>query len=144
MWWLDDVTATWDPFAELRRLRREVDRLFGEYGTEREEYPPLNVWANDESVVVTAELPGLSAEDIHVSVQGDQFTLEGEKKAEEPAEDVVCHRRERGAGRFSRTIRLPYGVDADRVAARYQRGVLTVTLPRTEASKPKRIAISAE
>ncbi len=146
MYWPEfAVTTQVDPFGGLRRLQRDINRLFeaGNPG-EAESYPAVNLWSNAEQVTLTAELPGVDPKDIDISVQGDAVTLQGERKVDEPTDDVVCHRQERGAGKFVRSFRLPYEVDGTRVSARYARGVLTVSLPRTESSKPKKIAISAE
>lgn len=143
MWWLDDIAFGPGPFSELRRLQRDMNRLFTGYEGDREVFPAVNVWANDESVVVTAELPGMDTDSMDISVQGDQISLSGERKPGEMANDVVCHRLERGAGRFTRTFRLPYEVNDDKVTAKYTNGVLAVTLPREEASKPKKIEIKA-
>lgn len=141
MYWIDD--KAWSPFDELRSLQREMNRLFDGYegGTSLSRFPALNVWGNSESVVVTAELPGLEVDDIDINVVNNQLTIKGERKSDKPAEDAVCHRAERNTGAFVRTVRLPYAVENDKVAARYEKGVLTITLPRSEATKPKRIEI---
>lgn len=143
MWWLNDIEMGSDPFREMRRLQRDINRLFSGYEAAGDVFPAVNLWASKENVVVTAELPGMDPASIDISVQGDQFLLQGEKKADEVADDVVCHRIERGSGKFMRTFRLPYEVDGAKVDAKYRNGVLTVTLPRLESSKPKKIAISA-
>lgn len=141
MYWNEE--RNWSPFAELRTLQREMNRLFDGYegGTAMSRFPALNVWGNAEQVVVTAELPGLNAEDLDISVVNNQLTIKGERKGDKPAEDAVCHRCEREAGKFVRTVRMPYAVEGDKVAARYDLGILTITLPRHEATKPKRIEI---
>lgn len=136
-------TRAWSPFEELRDLQREMNRLFDGYesGTTMSRFPALNVWGNPESVVVTAELPGLEIDDLDIQVVNNQLTIKGERKGDKPAEDAVCHRCERDAGKFVRTVRLPYVVESDKVTATYENGVLTVTMPRHEATKPKRIEI---
>ena len=141
MYWTDN--RAWSPFAEMRSLQREMNRLFDGYegGAPMSRFPALNVWGNDESVVVTAELPGLEIEDIDISVVNNQLTIKGVRKADKPAENTVCHRTERAAGNFVRTVRLPFTVENDKVEAKYDKGVLTITLPRHEATKPKRIQI---
>jgi HSP20 family protein len=141
MYWTDD--RIWGPFEELQSLQREMNRLFDGYsgGSSMSRFPALNVWGDEENVIVTAELPGMAADDIDIHVVNNQLTIKGERKAEEPAEDAVCHRCERGNGAFVRTVRLPYAVEGDKVSAKYDKGVLTVTLPRSEAAKPKRIEI---
>jgi len=141
MYWNDP--RAWSPFDELRSLQRDMNRLFDGYesGTAMSRFPALNVWGNEENVVVTAELPGLETDDLDISVANNQLTIKSERKGEKPAEDAVCHRCERDYGKFSRTVRLPYAVENDKVTAAYQNGVLTVTMPRHEATKPKRIEI---
>lgn len=142
MYWND--SGSWSPFGELRSLQREMNRLFDGYdsGTAMSRFPALNVWGNADSVVVTAELPGLQVEDLDLSVVNNQLTIKGERKSDKPADDAVCHRCERGTGSFVRSVRLPFAVENDKVAAAYENGVLTITLPRHEATKPKRIEIA--
>jgi HSP20 family protein len=141
MYW--NNPAVWSPFDELRTLQREMNRLFDGYesGTALSRFPALNVWGNGENVIVTAELPGLEVEDLDISVVNNQLTIKGERKADKPAEDAVRHRRERASGQFVRTVRLPFAVENDKVTARYDKGVLSITMPRHEATKPKRIEI---
>jgi len=131
-----------DPFWEFRRLQRDVNRLFRGYDGGAEAFPAVNVYSKGDEVLVTAELPGTSREDIHLSVTGNQLTIDGDRKPDEPAKDVVCQRRERTDGRFVRTIRLPYEVEEGKVSAKYKDGILNITLPRAEASKPRKIEIA--
>jgi HSP20 family protein len=141
MYWTN--SRTWSPFGELRGLQREMNRLFDGYdnGTSLSRFPALNVWGNADQVVVTAELPGLEIEDLDLNVVNNQLTLKGDRKSEKPAEDAVCHRSERSFGAFVRTVKLPFAVENEKVTAKYENGVLTVVLPRHEATKPKRIEI---
>lgn len=135
----------WDPFAEMRRLQADMNRLFegaGAYPVPRA-YPPVNLWLGDDSVVVTAELPGLSSDDINLAVREDTLTIEGERKAPTADEGASWHRRERPFGTFSRSIELPFRVDPDRVKARFDNGVLEVELQRPKEDLPRRIAINA-
>lgn len=144
MYWINN--STWSPFGELRSLQREMNRLFDGYEpqTAMSRFPALNVWGNEERVVITAELPGIEPADLDINVVNDQLTIKGERKEDKPAEDAVCHRNERESGKFVRTVRLPYAVDNDKVNAKYEQGVLTVTLPRHEDTKPKRIEINVK
>jgi len=133
----------WYPWRRLEELSRLADRLLGEatgalIGTP---FPAVNVWADDEKAVVTAEVPGVKAEDLDISVESDVLTIRGSREPEKLQEGERYRRHERGHGQFTRSVSLPFAVDSDRVEARYKNGVLTVTLPRTEASKPKKIAI---
>jgi HSP20 family protein len=103
----------------------------------------MNVWTDQDSAVVTAELPGVNLEDINISVEDDTLTLRGDRQREELEEGVTYHRRERRFGSFLRTFQLPFRVDADKVDATLKNGVLSVSLPRAEEDKPRRIVIRA-
>ncbi|MFH0878087.1 MAG: Hsp20/alpha crystallin family protein [Lentisphaerota bacterium] len=144
MLWPMYTTVSVDPFSEMKRLQGEMNRLFGTVGDESEPFPAVNVWSNADEVVVTAEVPGIDSKDLNIDVQGDQLTLAGERKVDAPSEEAVCHRCERGYGKFVRSMRLPFDVESGKVSARYQNGVLMVTLPRAEASKPRKIAVTSE
>ncbi len=138
----------WSPWREMERLRREMDRLFATMptilrGSAAPAYPAMNVWTNDEGAIVTAELPGVSPEDIDISVMGDTLTLKGNRQPDELQEGETYHRRERGYGSFTRTFRLPFQVEPDQVEAVFEKGVLRISLPRAEADKPKKIAVKA-
>jgi HSP20 family protein len=128
----------------MERLRREMNRLFAGLparGTATPNYPAMNVWANEDGAIVTAELPGIDPEEIDISVTGDTLTLTGRREPEALAEDEIYHRRERIHGRFTRTFQLPFEVEAKDVDAVYQKGVLHITLPRSEADKPQKITV---
>jgi HSP20 family protein len=101
----------------------------------------MNVWTNEESAVITAELPGVNSEEIDISVVGDTLTLSGNRQLEELGEGDKYHRRERSYGKFTRTFELPFLVEADKVEAVFEKGVLHISLPRAEADKPKKIAV---
>lgn len=137
----------WDPWRDLRKFRTDMDRILKQYSPERyevpQEFPAVNIWSNDETATVTAELPGLVPDDIELSIQADQLTIRGKRGTHECVEGEVYHRRERGFGDFIRTIGLPFIVDADKIEAVYNNGILTVTLPRAESDKPKQISIKA-
>lgn len=135
---------TLDPFRELQRLQRDMNRLLAGFTTPAEEFPALNLWTSPEESVLTAEIPGVDPKDVTVSVTGNVVTIEGERKDDASAPAESYHRRERETGKFMRSIRLPYEIEADKVQARYELGILRVTLPRKESTKPRRIAIQAE
>ncbi len=139
MLWRD----TYDPFADVRRLQSDMNRLFSGYATTGEAFPALNIYSNEEGVIVRAELPGMNTADIDITVKGRHLTLKGDRKPDELAEGVACHRAERSSGSFTRTIELPFEADSEKVTARYELGVLEISLPRTEQSKAKKIAIQA-
>jgi HSP20 family protein len=107
-------------------------------------YPPVNVWEDTDAVHVEAELPGLNLNDLEIYVTGgNQLTIKGERKQELP-EKSVRHREERTYGAFTRVLTLPFPVNADKVDARFENGVLHVTLPKHEAAKPRKINVKAE
>ena len=139
----------WDPFADVVSLRDAMDRLLqssfvrpggGLIGTAGGTLP-LDVAETENEFIVTASLPGVKPEEVEMAVQGNTLTLRGETKAEEERSGARWHVRERRFGSFARSITLPTAVNADACEARYENGVLTVTLPKAEAAKPKRISI---
>jgi HSP20 family protein len=144
----DLPTWSWrSPFRELERMRREMDRLFGDLteGIFREPragvYPLVNVTEGSDNYYIRAELPGIKVEDLDVSVTGNSLCIAGERKIPAEDEKAKYHRREREAGRFSRIISLPAQVDTTRVEASSVDGILTVVLPKSEAAKPKQITV---
>jgi HSP20 family protein len=110
-------------------------------GERRIDYPPVNIWAKDDDVVVSAELPGVKAEDLDLSITKSTLTIKGERKSDEPGEGVTVHRQERLSGSFAKTVKLPEQVDAEKASASYEHGVLTVTLPKSPEAKPKQITV---
>jgi HSP20 family protein len=133
---------SFDPFVELRRMQSEMNRLFTGLSTSTaRDFPPINIWLGDNSVVVTAELPGVTREDVTLNLQEDVLTLEGKREPKLQQENVNWQRRERAYGTFSRAVQLPFRVDADKVQARFNNGVLEIELQRLEADRPKKIEI---
>ena len=141
----------WRPFREVSRLRREMDRLWDDYfGSGRRGLQPLAEFApavdvkeTDTEIVVKAEVPGMDAKDINISVTGEVLTIKGEKKAEREEKEENYHLIERSHGSFSRSLVLPAAVDMDKIEAKYDKGVLTVSCPKREEVKPKAIEIKA-
>lgn len=132
-----------DPFADLRLLERQMNRLFRDVHGRGTDYPSLNYWSNENEACLEIEMPGVEHDDFELTVTDDVVTIAGERKDPFATEQSTAHRHERAFGKFSRTVQLPYSVDSDKVTARYQNGVLHVTLPRREETKSKRIAIKA-
>lgn len=133
------------PWRDMQRLQNEVNRLFsGVTQTVGQYYPPVNIWTGEDHLIVTAEIPGANTDEIDVSVLGDRLTLSGMRESTTLKEGENYHRQERNYGRFSRTIQLPFNVEAIRVDAKYDKGILTINLPRAEMDKPKKIAIKTE
>jgi HSP20 family protein len=157
MFFTEPTGLGWNPLAEVQRLRAQIDQLFDDsWGTPRYRtpseawaapasinYPAVNLWLGDDSVVVTAELPGLNTNDVDLTIRENTLTIHGERKTPE-AENADWHRQERVAGEFTRTITLPFRVDPDRVDARFANGVLQVEMQRPEADKPHKIKINGK
>jgi HSP20 family protein len=131
---------------EMNRLQNEMDRLFGGRLSARNfqapGYPPVNLWEDDDNLYVESEIPGMEMDEFELFVNDDnQLTLQGERKQANGTVDAR-HREERTFGRFSRIIQLPVTVADDATTADYKAGVLRITLPKKEESKPRRIAVA--
>jgi HSP20 family protein len=130
---------------EMDRLQREMNRLFEGMLPERvrsaPSYPAMNIWTNEDGAMLTAEIPGVHPDDIDISVIGETLTLTGERKAPEVNEGVRFHRQERGYGKFSRSIELPFRVNTEKVRASFDQGVLHISLPRLPEDKPRKISV---
>jgi HSP20 family protein len=137
----------WEPFRELVSMRDDMDRLFetffgsGQGDLENYWKPAIDIEESNGNLMVRAELPGMTKDDIKVSVQDDMLTISGERMRENEEKNKTVHRIERCYGQFRRMIRLPATVDADKVKATYKEGVLHVTLPKPESLKPKNIDV---
>jgi len=139
-----------DVFGELTRMQEEMNRFFDDFFGEQRRglaegawLPSVDVSETDSELMVRAELPGMSHEDIEINVQDNILTLKGEKKQEKKEEKENFHRLERSYGSFSRSFSLPAGVKPDDIKATFKDGVLQVTMPKVEEAKPKKIAITA-
>lgn len=139
--------VTWNPFREMQDLHWVAHRLFDEMSpghrcVRRVGHPPLDVLEDDDNFHVTLNSPGVNKDDIQLSVLGDSLTIKGKKKA--PAIDkenrqIRCECR---YGSFHRTVELPKSVQADAIKADYKDGILTITLPKAETVKPKKISVN--
>ena len=132
---------TWDPFREVETMLAGVDRLIDRAWTTAGATSGVNVYADDETAVVTTELPGVLPADVQVQLHDDVLTLAAERKPE-PADGEALV-AERANLRFSRSVSLPFAVDPDHVEARLNAGVLAVTLKRAAADRPRRIQVNA-
>ena len=139
-----------NPRLPFYQLRDEMDRLWsGVFGpadglrpaTFRNQ-PAANVWERDDALLVEMEVPGVKSDQVDLSVVGDELSIKVTRP--EVAENVIAyHRRERSTGSFTRVLRLPVEVDAGRVEAELHDGVLTITLPKAEAAKPRKIEVTS-
>ncbi|WP_372992817.1 Hsp20/alpha crystallin family protein [Sulfitobacter sp.] len=132
-----------DPFTSMRRVQNTMNRFFDD-GRSRGQsvtHPPVNFWGNQDSIVMTTELPSLTEQDIELTVKDAMLSILGTYPEAETGDDIVWHRHERLEGSFSRSVALPFRVDPEKIDARFENGVLTVEMQRPEEDKPRRIEI---
>lgn len=138
-----------NPWADLERMRRDMDALFKDFSADAggyggaTVYPALNISEDAGNIYVRAEIPGVGAADLDISVENQTLTLKGERKACTAAERASYHRREIECGRFNRAISLPTRVEVEKVTAKSTNGILTITLPKAGEVKPRQIAVKA-
>jgi HSP20 family protein len=145
------VIARWDPFREFSTLQDRMNRLFREsYGPEgRDESlttsqfaPPVDVYEDEHNVVLKVEVPGIDEKDIDVRVENNVLTVHGERKVEKEEKEENFRRVERQYGSFTRTFTVPTTVDAERIQADYDKGILKIVLPKKAEAKPKSIKVN--
>lgn len=142
----------WKPFSEVSSLRKEMDNLWNNFLGEtsfprsftKEWLPSVDISETDDQLRIKAELPGLDAKDVSVSISGDLLTIKGEKKKEEETKDEHFHSSERYYGSFQRSFRLPANIKTDEVDATFKKGILQLTLRKTEESRKKEIEIKVK
>ena len=149
---MSNEVVRWEPFGEMVSLHDAVNRLFEDSFIRPSAWPlpfdggnlsvPMDVIETKDNVVVKVSTPGVRPEDIDISVVGDTLTIKGETKSEEQFEEGSYIRKERRFGSFQRTLSLPASVASDKAKAESENGVLTLTLPKSEAAKPKSIKVT--
>ncbi|HTS89334.1 MAG TPA: Hsp20/alpha crystallin family protein [Gemmatimonadales bacterium] len=135
--------------ADVRRFNRMLDAAFQgwPFGGDSPDLvtsawvPPTDIFEDADGIKIAIELPGLKAEDVKLTIENDTLTIRGEKRQQAEEKTTKVHRYERSYGVFERSFTLPNTVDGDRVAAKFESGVLTVTLPKAERAKPKEITV---
>ncbi|SEO87932.1 Hsp20/alpha crystallin family protein [Aquisalimonas asiatica] len=136
-------------FNELSRALRLMDETFGDFGSSdlrsapRGAFPYVNVGETDEAVNVYVFAPGMNKDDLELTIENNTLFIHGQRKADDEAQGRTYYRRERFTGEFSRAVRLPEGIDADKVQAQMQDGVLSVRLEKAAEQRPRRIEIQA-
>ena len=145
----------WEPFRGVTTMQDRVNRLFndllvhqglmnGEGDTLRDWVPAVDVLENTDNILIKAELPGMDMKDIHLEVEDQKLTITGEKKLEHEDKRENYQRVERVYGTFQRSFTLPSSVSAEKINASYERGVLTITLPKKEETRPRKIDIQVQ
>jgi HSP20 family protein len=147
-----DTLVRWDPFRDLVSIQDELNRLFGRTFTGVEPMrptatgtwmPPMDVYETDDAIVATLELPGIEPSDVEVAVEDSTLTVSGSREFSSEVEQEDYHRVERRYGSFTRAITLPQTADLEKVDARFDKGILTVEVPKVEKAKPKKIEVKA-
>ena len=137
----------WEPFRELLTLQDRMNRLFEARRPGSEEplgnwAPALDIYETEKEIVLKADLPGIKLDDVDIRVENNVLSVRGERRFEKEVKEDNYHRVERTYGNFVRTFTLPNTVDADKIAAAYDNGVLRITMPKREEARPKQIRIT--
>lgn len=143
---LNRVSRYWDPWKDFQQLQQELNRAMHHgpqlFPTASGGVPSVNVWRGETGALLTSEIPGLDPEKLDISVNGQTVTVKGERTQVEKQENEKYHCQERHTSKFVRTFQLPFRVDASKTAAKYEKGVLTVTLPQAQEDRPQKIELS--
>ncbi|MBW7905058.1 MAG: Hsp20/alpha crystallin family protein [Phycisphaerae bacterium] len=137
-------TIDWyTPFQQLRREMQDlIDTVAPEFAPAAvRPYPAVNIYSAGDALLVEAEVPGVRREDLEILTTGNELTIKGRRPGDD--ENLTFHRRERGVGEFTRVVTLPIDVDADKIEATLQDGVLTLRLPKAESARPRQITVKA-
>jgi len=143
--------SRWDPFRELSRVQEQVNRFLEDNYLRRTGESSLTAWAPEvdihetpDALVLEADLPGVDEKDLDIRVENNMLTIRGERKFEKKVSEENYLRVERAYGSFTRSFSLPHTVNTEQVQANYEKGVLTVRLPKREEAKPKQIKVSVK
>ncbi len=140
----------WDPFRDLITLREKMNRLFEEAFTSRGEEkdlvsstwtPSVDIYETEQSLVLSAEVPGLKEDDIEIKIEDNTLTIKGERKFEKETKEENYHRIERAYGSFYRSFTLPNYINQDKIEAEHENGVLKITMPKKAEMKPRQVKI---
>jgi HSP20 family protein len=137
------MLAKWDPFRDLKGAEDEFDRLMGRAFSRNAWVPALDVRETEDRFELSLDLPGIDVEDVKVNYEDAMLTVSGKRDFSSEQQGETWHRIERSFGTFARSVRLPRTADADRIEASFDRGVLTVLVPKTESAKPRTIEVKA-
>jgi HSP20 family protein len=138
------TAISYDPFQGLRLFEDAVTRLMAEPSAGRPWAPAVDILETEEAIVLKADIPDVNIDDIDIRVENNTMTLRGQRKFEKDQKVKGWHRVERSYGEFVRSFALPNTVDTEKVQADYQNGVLSVTLPKKEAAKPRQVKVAVQ
>jgi len=137
----------WDPWREIGQLQNEMSRILAgartQSGFAEREFPPVNLYVNDQDLLLTLEVAGIDPSKVDVTVTGDSVSIRGERPAEAVKPGENFHRCERPTGQFKREVQLPFEVDPSKTEANYEKGVLSVRLARPESLKPRKVTVKS-
>jgi len=143
----------WDLYQDMKQIQEEIDGLFEwpailprmYYTTSAQsKYPPMNLREDGNNLFLDVKIPGLDIDKIKISIKDNTLSISGEKPSPEAVSPEDYHRRERATGNFIRAVELPMHVEADKVRADYENGIMTITLPKAESAKPKKIEVNVK
>ena len=137
------LDRTWDPFRDLTQAQEQLDRMVGRSFARNAWVPALDVRETEDRFAVTVDLPGLEPGDVEVTFEDGTLTIRGSREFSREQEEEQFHRIERSYGSFARSIRLPRVADTDRIDASFDKGVLTVEVPKRDEAKPRTIEVKA-
>jgi len=138
------MLTKWDPFRELRSVEEEFDRMVGQRLARTTWVPPLDVRETEATFAVTVDLPGLEPDQVEVTFEDGLLTIRGQREFTKEVDEEQYHRIERSYGSFARSVRLPRTADAEKIEASFDKGVLTVEVPKREEAKPRAIEVVAK
>jgi HSP20 family protein len=136
------MLARWDPFRDMKSVEDEFDRLLGRAYSRNAWVPALDVRETDEHFELTLDLPGIDPSAVSVNYEDGMLTVSGKRDFSEERQGETWHRIERSFGTFARSVRLPRTADADKIEARFDKGVLTISVPKAETAKPRQIEVT--
>ena len=145
-----DRSDFWNPWAEFERLRQGLDKLSRSYPAGETVFggatvfPPLNVYVEKEKVTIKAEVPGVDAKALDISLEGNTLTIKGKREPHHDGDKISYHRREIETGNFSRAVNLTVKVDPESIAAKLANGILTITMEKAPEVKPRQVNVVTE
>ena len=135
------MLARWDPFRDMKAVEDEFDRLAGRAFARNAWVPALDVRETEDRFEVTLDLPGMDPEAVGVTFEDGSLTITGKRDLANEEKGETWHRIERSYGTFARSIRMPQTADPERIEATFDKGVLTVSVPKVEQAKPRTIEV---